>query len=449
MDPYKKLTPFKWFCMQNFPFIEEDFDAITEYQLLCKIVEYLNKNIDKTNELGVKVEELNNWFINLDVQDEIDNKLNEMAEDGTLAEIINEEIFNELSGQVTQNTNAIQSLNEKTSKKYIFIGDSYGTGDSEVDGTRKSWTAYVPEFLGLSQNDYYTNSINGSGFVSGTTFKSILQTLAGSISDKNSISDIVVCGGYNDLRATIEAIETNISDFCTYAKTTFPNAKVKIGHIGWSTKYSRCFSIINTSLRAYKNCIKYGAEYLNNVEYSHHVYSNFVSDGYHPNANGQIAISKAITEAVLTGSCTVVPDFNFAFMPLTNEITGNSITNVDKFASSQNNETITLTNLKSIYVECDNETFTANTYKDLFSFQNSGVFNGAVLNGINNINVPVYAVLQNEDTEILNFVLTFFQEENSAKTICKGKFIDTNGVTKNISAILINEFEITSNALYC
>lgn len=107
MNPYKKLSPFKWFVIQNFPFIEEDFDAITEYQLLCKVVEYLNKTIDKTNELGVKVEELNNWFNNLDVQEEIDNKLNEMVEDGTLAEIINEEIFESLNTRIENIENTI------------------------------------------------------------------------------------------------------------------------------------------------------------------------------------------------------------------------------------------------------------------------------------------------------------------------------------------------------
>lgn len=100
MSEYKNLSPFKWYCLQNFPFIEADFDAITEYQLLCKIVEYLNLNIDKTNELGTQVEALYNWFNNLDVQDEVDNKLNEMALDGTLAEIINEQLFNELDDKI-------------------------------------------------------------------------------------------------------------------------------------------------------------------------------------------------------------------------------------------------------------------------------------------------------------------------------------------------------------
>ena len=85
--------------MQNFPFIEQDFDALTDYELLCKVVEYLNKVIDGQNTNAEQIEELetafnqlqsyvNNYFDNLDVQEEIDNKLEEMADDGTLQEII-------------------------------------------------------------------------------------------------------------------------------------------------------------------------------------------------------------------------------------------------------------------------------------------------------------------------------------------------------------------------
>lgn len=97
--PYKHLTPFKRCVLQNFPFIEADFDALTNYGLLCKIVEYLNKVIASQNEVQTNVEILNNSFIelknyvdnyfdNLDVQEEINNKLDEMADDGTLQEIV-------------------------------------------------------------------------------------------------------------------------------------------------------------------------------------------------------------------------------------------------------------------------------------------------------------------------------------------------------------------------
>lgn len=91
-----------YFCrvvLQNFPFIEEDFDALTTYQLVSKVVEYLNKVIksqntlvDNVNNLSTAFQQLHdyveNYFDNLDVQEEINNKLDQMAEDGTLQEII-------------------------------------------------------------------------------------------------------------------------------------------------------------------------------------------------------------------------------------------------------------------------------------------------------------------------------------------------------------------------
>lgn len=96
---YKKLYPFKWFVLENFPFIEADFDAITNWQLFCKLGKEMNKIIDSVNLSGEQVELLtdsfnqlrdyvNNFFDNLDVQEEINNKLDEMAESGTLLELI-------------------------------------------------------------------------------------------------------------------------------------------------------------------------------------------------------------------------------------------------------------------------------------------------------------------------------------------------------------------------
>lgn len=121
---YKNLSPFKWFVLQNFPFIEADFDAITNWQLFCKLGEEMNKIIEKVNQAGEQTENLtnafielqkyiNNYFENLDIQTEINNKLDEMAEGGELAEIINQEIFTELNNRVLQNTNNINTLNNQ------------------------------------------------------------------------------------------------------------------------------------------------------------------------------------------------------------------------------------------------------------------------------------------------------------------------------------------------
>lgn len=96
---YKNLSPFKWFVLQNFPFIEADFDAITNWQLFCKLGEEMNKIIEKVNQAGEQTENLTNAFIdlqdyvndyfeNLDIQYEVNIKLDEMAEGGELAELI-------------------------------------------------------------------------------------------------------------------------------------------------------------------------------------------------------------------------------------------------------------------------------------------------------------------------------------------------------------------------
>lgn len=96
---FNRLPPFKWFVLQNFPFIEADFDSITYYQLLCKLAEEINKVINSNNSIGQQTENLTNafnelqnyvehYFDNLDIQTEINNKLDEMAESGQLTDII-------------------------------------------------------------------------------------------------------------------------------------------------------------------------------------------------------------------------------------------------------------------------------------------------------------------------------------------------------------------------
>lgn len=95
----KNLTPFKLCVLQNFPFIEADFDAVTNYQLLCKVVEYLNNVIDNNNKQNDNITQLEQNFItlynyvkdyfdNLDVQNEINNKLDDMATSGELMQCV-------------------------------------------------------------------------------------------------------------------------------------------------------------------------------------------------------------------------------------------------------------------------------------------------------------------------------------------------------------------------
>lgn len=228
---YKKLPPFKWFVLQNFPFIEEDFDAITNYQLLCKVVEYLNRNIDKTNELGEQVEALTNWFENLDVQDEINNKLDDMAESGQLAEIINEQIFNELNTKVDnfidetkenfENVN--QSIEELEKTELVVFGDSWTASDV----TDSIWSERAGNVLNLNVNNF---AVNGAGFVSPVSklISTQVNNFRNSEINKNKVKYIVVLAGINDYRANLNAsiVGNAIKDCVQDLQELCPNAKI-------------------------------------------------------------------------------------------------------------------------------------------------------------------------------------------------------------------------------
>lgn len=121
---YKKVAPFRAFCQKVLPLVYDD--SLSYYELLCKLLnqvnlltENLNTNIDDINQLYNYV---NNYFNNLDVQDEINNKLDQMASDGTLENIIDQQLF-----QGLKKASVIQD-----NKSFVFFGDSLVLGQTQT-----------------------------------------------------------------------------------------------------------------------------------------------------------------------------------------------------------------------------------------------------------------------------------------------------------------------------
>ena len=142
-EEYKTITPFKMFIKGYFPFIEDTMEALDNYGLLCKVVEYLNDvisnenvQIDNINELYTafnnlktelenyinndvipvlnnKIEYIDNYFDNLDVQQEINNKLDEMYNDGSLTTLIENYVDPYIENQNALLDEAILALTNK------------------------------------------------------------------------------------------------------------------------------------------------------------------------------------------------------------------------------------------------------------------------------------------------------------------------------------------------
>lgn len=90
---YKVLQPFRFWCQKVLPLVYDD--SLSYYELLCKVVDYLNKTMEDVETLHEDVTGLrsayvklqgyvNEYFGNLDVQKEIDKKLDELFSSGEL-----------------------------------------------------------------------------------------------------------------------------------------------------------------------------------------------------------------------------------------------------------------------------------------------------------------------------------------------------------------------------
>lgn len=93
---------------------EEQILAIGHY-LEETVIPALNNNAEAVAELQTLFVQLRkyveNFVDNIDIETEISKKLDQMAQDGTLAEIINNEIFEELNQEVQANKENLRQLN--------------------------------------------------------------------------------------------------------------------------------------------------------------------------------------------------------------------------------------------------------------------------------------------------------------------------------------------------
>lgn len=127
------LRPFRFWCQKVLPLVYDD--SLSYYELLCKVVNYLNKTMENVNSLSENFDELQsafnalkkyveNYFDNLDVQEEINKKLDEMAKDGTLASLVFDKVGN-LVDKVDCWLYAQQDTNEKSAQGFtIFVHDN-------------------------------------------------------------------------------------------------------------------------------------------------------------------------------------------------------------------------------------------------------------------------------------------------------------------------------------
>ena len=171
-NDYTNLTPFKtWLVNQintwginNFPFLESDFDKLTNYGMMMKLMKAMNDVIGNQNLVESDMSNLfnaftelqnyiNNYFDNLDIQEEINNKLDEMAESGELTNLIKDYVdpiyqsyeerinnnINTQNGIINTQSNQINTLNSRVDS-ITSLAEGSTTGDAELTDIRTMFT---------------------------------------------------------------------------------------------------------------------------------------------------------------------------------------------------------------------------------------------------------------------------------------------------------------------
>lgn len=312
--PSSGVPMFRYFCQKVLPAVYDD--SLSYYELLCKITAKINEiiitqntQVDAIKELQSLYVELknyvDNYFTNLDVQTEINNKLDQMAQDGTLAEIL----ANYLSRFVISTTEELINETSTTKIKNGYIIETFGFSSINDGGNTKILiTNEIPEnqFYFTLQNNLYgiplTNKenvliygIKNDGITDNTELlnKIINYTnklyfpegtyLFNNLNIDNKLNFEIYGDGYNSI---LKCNNPNTSSFFYFIKMSngenykCHNLKIDGNYIG--SNFS--FSFVNVSNSIIEKCFVTGATSqrtlnLQNFD-SNYGYNNIIRNNY-------------------------------------------------------------------------------------------------------------------------------------------------------------------------
>lgn len=112
---YIDLQPFQAWVQQSLPAVYDDSLSYTD--LLAKMLAYLNNLVANNNTLSTDVTNainyINTFFESTDFQEKVDDKLNRMASDGTLSQLI-QPLFDVYKEQIDQTVDEYKNQTDKT-----------------------------------------------------------------------------------------------------------------------------------------------------------------------------------------------------------------------------------------------------------------------------------------------------------------------------------------------
>lgn len=406
------VPPFVRFCSASVPMVFDN--SLSYYECLCALTKFIQDLVNTVNYNATQLDGLqeafkelkayvDNYFDNLDVQAEINAKLDEMAEGGQLATIIAQFLaaapvfaygtIAEMAAATNLNNGCIARVLGNSSAaagdgayymirtriesddpdgvNLVAIGDTLvgvRVQDAAVNDLQEQVNELkTPSKKYLFVGDSYATGYQGEGQATLTGYFTRVKTTLGldatilaangygflGMSNVNKWQTLIENASLADkdsytdiiiaggMNDQIANLGSQMDTTIAYLKANFTNATIHIAMIG---KYKAGTTSDIARIRGVYEVYKDGAarnncKFIENAEYILHNVGFFINDNIHPNESGQAALAKYFTEYIANGSISV-------FYP--NE--GVTITNGSNISSNFSMYTSLENNIVRVYI---------------------------------------------------------------------------------------------------
>ena len=273
---------------ENFPYT--NFHDMNQDWLIKTMKETTNK----TEELNTRVTECETI---------VDNMEEEIP--GIIEEAVAEQVPGYIEYQLNHGGYDL-ILAQSRKRRLVMIGDSYGAGWTP-DGDVTGYPNIVQNWLHIANADFFQANKGGARFGadenSEYAFDTVLNGLLSSITDKDSITDIIFAGGYNEGASTTTSINNGITRCKHIIEDYFhnPSLKVHLFSIGYSS-----VSPAQRELLSYRYKYCYANSGWGYVNLTPCICNQqlWASDGYHPLQIAQDRIATNIINILNGGTIT-------------------------------------------------------------------------------------------------------------------------------------------------
>ena len=243
---------------------------------------------------GTNLHELNlDWIISemkklISKYDNVENAIDTGVED----------INNAATDAISRIYNAVSAVE----RRFIVLGDSYGTRTSQFGYT---YFDIVKAGLHIPDENAYFQAKAGAAFghqLEGYSFYDMIRNLE--VTNPETITDIIIQCGANDIAYTTQQEINGMNNFINYVHEQFPKAKCWLFACGIIMDQTNLGKRRRETLVTFRSMASRGFQYVLNSE---SVLMNTVlleSDRTHPNTYGVQYLAWALAETIIAGYCT-------------------------------------------------------------------------------------------------------------------------------------------------